>query len=71
MAAITTRLDTRHMDAKGNYAVKIVITNLKTASYISMGFSLPESAWIKNGLQRPVKNSFKASKMYNDRIEDE
>jgi integrase len=69
MASILIKLDTRRANAEGNFPVKVVIFNNQTNAAISISFSVPESAWVKDGLQRPVKSSYPGAKMINDRIE--
>jgi integrase len=69
MASILVKLDRRRANAKGNYPVKIVIFNNQTNASISVSFSVPEGAWLKDGLRRPVKASYPGAKMINDRIE--
>jgi integrase len=49
--------------------VKLVISNNQTDAYISLSVYVPESAWERDGLQRPVKKNYSVSKMINDRIE--
>jgi len=69
MASILIKLDKRRDNAEGKYPVKIVIFNNQTNASMSLSFDLPVSAWIKDGLQRPVRQSYPAAKMLNDKIE--
>lgn len=69
MASILIKLDKRRANAEGKYPVKVILFNNQTNASISISLSLPESAWIKDGMQRPVKTNYPGSKVYNDQIE--
>ena len=69
MASINIILDTRRTNSKGNYPAKITISNNQTDSAISLNIDLPKKAWIKNGLERPVKTSHPGAKIINDQIQ--
>ena len=70
MASLTIELDKRRVNAEWNYPVKFIIRNNQTNASISVNIDLPEKAWIKNGLERPVKVSHPGAKIINDRIQN-
>lgn len=69
MASILIKLDKRRKNAENRYPVKILIFNKQTNASISLGLSLPASAWIKDGVQRPIKTTYSNAKLLNDQIE--
>ena len=69
MASLTTKLDTRRSNKNGNYPVQLVISNNQTNAYIYLSIDLPEKAWIKNGLERPVRSSHPGAMIFNDQIQ--
>ena len=69
MASLNIILDTRRANSEGIYPVKITISNNQTDSSISLNIDVPKKAWIKNGLERPVKTSHSGAKIINDQIQ--
>ena len=69
MASLNVKLDTRRANTNGDYPVKLVISNNQTDAYISLNIDLPERAWIKNGIERPVKTSHPGARIINDKIQ--
>ena len=69
MSSIRIKLDTRRADEHGNYPVKIIISHNQTNAAISLNCYLPKKAWIKDGLERPVKTSHPGAKIINDQIQ--
>lgn len=69
MASILIKLDRRRKNAEGRYPVKIIIFNNQANAAISLNLSLPVNAWIKDGLQRPIKSTYPNAKILNDQIE--
>ena len=70
MASVRVKLDNRRADEHGNYPVKIIVFHNQTNAAISLNCYLPEKAWIKNGLERPVKVSHPGAKIINDQIQN-
>ncbi|MDR0756466.1 MAG: site-specific integrase [Tannerella sp.] len=70
MASIKTKLDRRRANERGEFPAKIVICNNQTNAALSLNFHLPEKAWEKDGLRRPVKSSYPGAKSINNRIEE-
>lgn len=69
MASILIKLDKRRANAENKYPVKIIIFNNQSNASISLSLSLPAEAWIKDGMERPIKTSYPASKVLNDQIQ--
>lgn len=69
MASIRIKLDKKRANEKGLYPVRFAIFNNQTNTSISLNLFLPESAWLGDGLQRPINQKFSGSKLYNDQIE--
>lgn len=69
MASIQIKLDRRRANSKGEYPIKFIVLCNKTNTSISTFISVPETAWIKDGVQRPLKNTYPGSKSINDTIE--
>ena len=69
MASILVKLDKRRANAKGKYPLKLVIFNNQKNVSISLSLAVPLSAWIGDGIQRPIKVTYPGAKMINDRIE--
>ena len=63
------KLDKRGKDTENIYPAKLVIFNNQTSAYISLGISLPEKAWIKDGVERPVVTTHSSARTINDDIQ--
>lgn len=69
MASVLVKLDRRRLNAEDKYPVKIIIFNNQTNAAISLGISMQEKFWIKDGIERPIKTSYPGAKMINDNIQ--
>jgi integrase len=69
MATISVILDKRRSNKDGMFPVKIAVRSRESRAYISLSLYVPASAWIGDGLQRPVMTSYPSSRAMNDRIE--
>ena len=69
MASLLIKLDKRRKDTEDVYPAKLVIFNNQTSAYISLGISLPEKAWVKDGAERPVITTYPGARIINDDIQ--
>jgi integrase len=69
MASILIKLDKRKQNRRGEYPVIIRISGNQTTTSINTGIQILPEAWISDGLLRPVKSTWGASKLLNDKIE--
>jgi integrase len=70
MASITTNLDTRKANKKGEFPAKFLICAIGgSTAYIPLNFQLLMSDWRGNGQSRPVAGTHPLAKTMNDRIE--
>ena len=69
MASILIKLDKRRANTEGLYPAKIKIFCNQTDVSISLGVSLPEKAWIKDGVERPIVATHPGARIINDDIQ--